>query len=196
MPSREGLILGQRQTSEARASSPLDYHMSKQERRGPTERPTPRSHQISGTGIVCDTTTLGVPPMIQASVRPSIQISASSFKSRCDYWAVLAVRNGSSGRREIQGHANVPRIRSLLLAGSDPACTSWPACPACPPVLGMVATPKTGRGRLLEWLGDALMHRLPCSTKRGVMRDGFRLFPKKIHRFFLLAISTGHLSAE
>lgn len=82
VPSREGLILGQRHTSEALASSRLDHRL------------TPRGHQISGTGIVCGTTTFGVPLMIQR-LRPSFHPDQRVvYQSRNDRWPVLAVSNG------------------------------------------------------------------------------------------------------
>lgn len=68
--------------------------------------------------------------MIQG-VRPSFHPDQRFvFQSRSDRWAVVAVRNGSFvRRRKSQGHANMRQIRSLLFAGSNPACTSLPAWP-------------------------------------------------------------------
>lgn len=144
---------------------------------------------------------LGVPPVIQG-VRPSFHSDQRLvFQSRSDRWAVVAVRNGSFvRRRKSQGHANTRQIRSLLLAGSNPACTSLPAWPPAATSLQRCRDPErptsaAGMVRRCPDAPNALVVPDDCRSREpGVMR-GVPSFPEEDPSSFLLAISAGHLFA-
>lgn len=162
MPSRESLILGQRQTSEALASPRLDHHMSKRERTRANGAPYPAQPSDQRDWDRLRHHDLGVPPVIQG-VRPSFHPDQRLvFQSRSDRWAVVAVRNGSFVRRR--------KSKAMLTYGRYVAyCLRGPIlhARACQP--GHQQQPRSnvvtqrGRGRLLAWPGDVLMHWTPWS---------------------------------
>lgn len=206
MPSRESLILGQRQTSEALASSRLDHHMGKRERTRANGAPYPAQPSDQRDWDRLRHHELEVPPVIQGA-RPSFHPDQRLvFQSRSDRWAVVAIRNGSFvRRRKVQGHANIRQIRSQLFAGSNPARTSQSASAAWPPAATSLQRCDPERPRSAVRMArrcpdapnalDALdvpddrRTRKPCVTRRVPS------FPEEDPSSFLLAISAGHLFA-
>lgn len=187
--------MSQRQTSEALASSRSRLpHGQNRRERGPTERLTPRNHQISTTGIACHNARPGsstddfrLPSVFPSRSAPRLAFTGRSLGSPGTPQRILCAT------AQILRPANTRQIRSLLFAGSRPACTSQsasqPGSPAaatwpqrCAPKRPRSAV---GMARRCFDAPNALV--LPDdrrTTRRGVTGEAFRVFPSKIHHIF------------